>query len=124
MKKIISVIVITTLLNLSLTVKASETEVIVETQINMLKQSGQVNSLSSCLGITEKELIEAYKKTVTTCIPKDGLEGQCMETLAPKFFSVSKDKFMACTRDDDETIEQEKYIDYSQLSEIEIVALE
>jgi hypothetical protein len=123
MKKLVTLIVTTALLSLPVITKADENDAMVEMIFNMMKQSGEMSSVSNCLGVTEKNFIKSYKKTIRDCIPQDGLEGDCMEKSAPKNFGVSKNKFDACTSDDSEAAEQEEDLDYSTLSDEERVIL-
>jgi hypothetical protein len=108
--------------------QANEKDAMVEMIVNMMKQSVDLDSLSNCLGVTETNFIDAYTKTIEVCIPKDGLEGNCMEELAPEILGISKTKFDSCTPDDDVSEhehehEHEEDIDYSALSEEEMTAL-
>ncbi len=123
MKNSVSVILVIALLNISTLVKAGENDAMVDMMLNMFKQSGAIGPLSNCLDIPEPVITKAYKKLVGFCILKDGLEGNCMESLAPEYFGVSNDKFLACTSDDTEVAEQEEEVDYSTLSEEERTAL-
>jgi hypothetical protein len=123
MKKLVTIIVTTALLSFSVTAKADKNDAMVEMVFNMMKQSGQLDTVSNCLGLTESNFIKLYKKTIRDCIPQDGLEGDCMEKLALKNFGVSKNTFDACTGDDTEVAEQEEAVAYSALSEKEKAAL-
>jgi hypothetical protein len=122
MKKLFTIIITTGLFSLSISTQANEKDAMVEMIVNMMKQSVDLNSLSNCLGVTEKNFIDAYTKTIEVCIPKDGLEGNCMEELAPEILGISKTKFDSCTPDDDIS-EYEEDIDDSTLSEEEMTAL-
>lgn len=122
MKKMIALISTLALCSLPTIVKADKNDAMIEMVMKMVKQSGQAGILSSCLNITEQKVLEAYKETVVACIPKDGLEGECMENLAPTYFGVSKEKLMACDPDDEE-VENEEDIDFSTLSEAEVTEL-
>ncbi|PKI12674.1 hypothetical protein [Colwellia sp. 12G3] len=122
MKKLVTIIVTTALLSFSVTAKADKNDAMVEMVVNMMKQTVQLDSLSNCLGVTETNFIKAYTKTVEACIPKDGLEGNCIEELAPEILGISKAKFDSCIPDDD-VAEQEEAVDYSALSEKERAAL-
>jgi hypothetical protein len=102
--------------------KADENDAMVEMVVNMMKQSVDIDRLTNCLGVTETKFIDAYTKTIEACIPKDGLEGSCMEELAPEILGISKAKFDSCTPDD-EVAKQEEEIDYSTLSKEERTAL-
>ena len=90
MKNLVTIIVITGLLSLSMNTQANEKDAMVEMIVNMMKQSVDIDSLSNCLGVTETNFINAYTKTIEACIPKDGLEGSCMEELAPKYLVYQK----------------------------------
>ncbi len=123
MNNLAATIILSGLLSFSVTAKTDKNDAMVEMVCNMMKQSGQMSTVSNCLGLTESDFIKSYKKTIRSCIPQDGLEGDCMEKLALKNFGVSKDTFEACTRDDTEIAEQEEEVDYSALSESERAAL-
>jgi hypothetical protein len=122
MKRLLIVIATSTLLSLSINAKADKNEAMVEMIVSMMKKSGEISGLSRCLGITEDSFLNAYKKTIEVCIPKDGLEGNCMEESASEVFGISKAKFDACTNDDTELSDQEENIDFSTLSEEEKMA--
>lgn len=121
MKSPASILFAIALLNISTTVKAGENDAMVDMMMNMLKQSGQIGSVSNCLGVTESDATKAYKKLFEFCIPKDGLEGDCMESLAAEYFGVSQEQVLSCSDDDDEIAEQEEEIDFANLSDEERV---
>ena len=125
MKKIITIIAVITLFNLTTMAKADEYDAMVDMVMNMMKQSGNVSRMSTCLDISEDSFLKKYKKTIEECISKDSLEGDCVETTAPKYFGMPLEQLDKCGGDDsdDEHADEEDDIDYSELSEEEVNAL-
>ncbi|WP_343818025.1 hypothetical protein [Colwellia asteriadis] len=123
MKKLLATITATALLTTILTVKANESDAMVEMIVSMMKKSGEIRDLSTCLGITEEKFINAYTDTIKLCFPKDALQGDCMDEMVPEIFGLPQSKFEACTSDDSEYAQAESDIDLSTLSDDERNAL-
>lgn len=100
--------------------KANENDEIVNMMVNMVKQSGQLATISQCLDMTEHAFIQGYKKTIAACIPVDGLEGDCIISTVSKNLGISQERFSQCSGKPEVEIVEEDQFDH--LSEEEFIA--
>jgi len=108
---------------------ADQTDAMIEMAIGQMQRDGDLDEITSCLGVSEAQFLDAFRNTMRYCMDKYGFDVSsqeamtaCFESRTKQQLDVSDSVMDRCEERFAEDEEDEAPMDYSRMSDDEIEA--